>query len=395
MLHYLSASIVYPVATAPLLNGVLALEADGTIHAVWSAEEARDQGITDITFYPGILVPGLINTHCHLELSHLFHKIPEKTGLQGFVQRVIKHRGIPEETVIAAMERADAEMRLNGIVAVGDISNLLISRSVKKKSEMYYHNFLETLGFDPQKAKVVMENSIRLKKAFLPLKASINPHASYSVSKELFAEIRDFTAAEENLISMHNQETLDENLFFEQKKGAFLDLYEFLGLDIAFFKATGKSSLQSVLPDLPPGKTLLVHNTVTNEADVEFAKTQSADLFWCLCPNANLYIEDCLPCVQLLRAAGLKITLGTDSLASNHQLSVLAEMKTLQEDVAQKNTDLDFAELLTWATINGAGFLGIDAQYGSLEQGKKPGINLIEGLEGTRITASTTIRRLI
>lgn len=419
MLQYLSASIVYPVTAAPLINGVVALKADGTIHSIIAADTAREQGIKDIRHYSGVLVPGLVNTHCHLELSHLFQKIPPHTGLQSFVQQVIKRREIGEDVVLEAMRQADEEMYRNGIVAVGDISNLPVSREVKLESKLYYHTFVETLGFDPKKAAAIMENAIKMKAAFSPLKASIIPHAPYSISKELFAEIRDYSSEHENLISMHNQETLDENLFFEQKLGAFLKLYEFLGLDISFFKATGESSLQSVLPELPAGKVLLVHNTLTNEADVSFAKAQHNNLFWCLCPNANLYIEQRLPQIQLFKDAGLKITLGTDSLASNHQLSILSEMKTLQdaflheqqgadlqrresrnepdsiEQQGNERQGLQFEELLTWATLNGAEFLGLEADLGSLEPGKKPGINLIEGMEGQRITASTTVRRLI
>ncbi|MET3112979.1 cytosine/adenosine deaminase-related metal-dependent hydrolase [Pedobacter sp. CG_S7] len=394
MLQYLSASIVYPVSTAPLKKGVLVLEADGTVISVLSAEEAKVQGIIPIFFEDGVLIPGLINTHCHLELSHLFEKIPEHTGLQDFVRQVIKHRGTEENRVLEAMYAADVEMYKNGIVAVGDISNLLISRGVKLSSELYYHTFVETLGFDPQKAVAIMEKSKSLRAAFSPLTATVNPHAPYSVSKELFAEIRRYSATTENLISMHNQETVDENLLFEEKKGAFVKLYEFLGLDISFFDASGKSSLQSVLPELPAGKTLLVHNTYTNEADVTFAQSLHENLFWCLCPNANLYIENRLPQVKMLQQAGLKITLGTDSLASNKQLNILAEMKTLQEWAAEKSTVLEFEDLLRWGTLNGAEFLGIDAQFGSFEVGKKPGINLITGMVGGQISALTTIKRI-
>jgi cytosine/adenosine deaminase-related metal-dependent hydrolase len=400
MLQFLSASTVYPVVTPPLINGVLALEEDGTVHSILTEDEARNRGIENIQFFPGALIPGLINTHCHLELSHLFKLIPEHTGLQGFVQQVIKHRGTAENRVMEAMKLADEEMYRNGIVAVGDISNLLVSKAVKAESKLYYHTFVEIMGFDPEQASAIMQRALAMKADFAPLKASVNPHAPYSVSRELFAEICRYSMEHENLISMHSQETRDENLFFEQKKGAFLKLYAFLGLDISFFKATGKSSLQSVLPQLPPGKALLVHNTVTNEADLEFAKSMHPDLFWCLCPNANLYIEDRLPQLQLLQKAGVKITLGTDSLASNHQLSILAEMKTLQDAFEEPSSGgpssgLQFPDLLKWATLNGAEFLGIERTYGSFEPEKKPGVVLIEALQNDRITKFTSVKRLL
>lgn len=390
MLQYISASVVYPVSSPPIENGVIALEEDGTVHALLHVQQAKELGIENIRYYDGFLIPGLINTHCHLELSHLFGKIPEHTGLQGFVQQVIKHRDSGEELIVEAMQKADREMLENGIVAIGDISNQLTSKATKTGSRLYYHTFIETLGFNPAQAKTIFERALKMKEEFAPLKASIVPHAPYSISKALFAAIKNYSREEDNLVSIHNQETEDENLFFQSKQGAFLKLYEFLGLDISFFSATGKSALQSVVEELPASKVLLVHNTLTSSEDVRSAAAVHGELYWCLCANANLYIENRLPDVHMLAEAGLKITLGTDSLASNHQLSILAEMKTLQE-----NFDLSFETLLEWATYNGAAFLGIEEQYGTLEKGKKPGINLLEFAPEGKISNKTGIRRII
>jgi cytosine/adenosine deaminase-related metal-dependent hydrolase len=390
MLQYISASVVYPVSSPPIENGVIALEEDGTVYEILHLQQANEQGIENIKYYDGFLVPGLVNTHCHLELSHLFGKIPEQTGLQGFVQQVIKYRDSGEELILEAMQKADREMLENGIVAVGDISNQLVSRTIKTGSRLFYHTFIETLGFNPAQAKTIFERALKMKEEFAPLKASIVPHAPYSISKELFAAIKDYSLKEDNLVSMHNQETEDENLFFQSKQGAFLRLYEFLGLDISFFSATGKSALQSVVEELAESRVLLVHNTLTSAEDVRFAESVRSALYWCLCPNANLYIENRLPDVQMLADAGLNITIGTDSLASNHQLSILAEMKTLQE-----NFNLSFETLLKWATRNGAAFLGIEGEYGTLEKGKRPGINLVEFAPEGKISSKTSIRRVI
>lgn len=393
MLNYLSAPLIYPVSTAPLPDGVLALQNDGTIAAVFSAEEARAEGLEDIRKVEGALIPGLVNTHCHLELSHLKGKISEGTGLQAFVQQVMKHRDTAAERVLEAMQAADQQLFENGIVAVGDISNIRISRDVKLGSKIYYHTFIEALGFDPRQAHAVMQRCRALQQEFHPLTASVVPHAPYSVSKELFQLIKIQAEAEGDLLSMHNQETLDESLFFEKKAGAFLQLYERLGLDIGFFEASGKSSLQTVLPDLPDTKVLLVHNTLTAAADVEAAMCMRDQLYWCLCPNANLYIENQLPDVGMLMDKGLRLTLGTDSLASNHQLSVLAEMAALNAHAAAGSA-LDLETMLPWATLNGAEFLGLEAQYGSLETGKRPGINQVTGLENGRVVAASRVKRL-
>jgi cytosine/adenosine deaminase-related metal-dependent hydrolase len=389
MLTYLSASKIFPVTQAPIANGVIAIDEQGYIAGLYQPEEAKNLGLSISKNYNGFLIPGFINTHCHLELSHLKGKIPTHTGLFKFVGQVMKNRFAEDGEIIAAMQTADQQMFQNGVVAVADISNQAISKEVKKESRLYYHTFVEAMGFNPVNAGTIFSNALAIRDSFSPLSASIVPHAPYSVSDELFKNIAALSDTEPNLISIHNQETAAEDEFFKFKTGEFLDLYKMLGLDLEFYHPSGKSALQTTLPKLPDSPTLLVHNTQTNKEDVEFAIAAHKELYWCLCPNANLYIENTLPDVLMLKQEGLTITLGTDSLASNNQLSILKEMQTLQD---YKN--LDFETLLKWATLNGASFLGIEATYGSLESGKKPGLILLENMEGEHITDLTTIKRL-
>ena len=126
-----------------------------------------------------------------------------------------------------------------------------------------------------------------------------------------------------------------------------------------------------------------------SKADINFAQSEHQQLYWCLCPNANLYIENILPNLAVLNEAELKLTLGTDSLASNHQLNILTEMQVLQDE-----KQIPFNESIKWATLNGAEFLGIANQYGSLAIDKKPGIVLIELNEDLQIKKETKIKRL-
>lgn len=372
MLKYFSADWIFPVSSPPIKNGVVAVNPDGEIEEVLTQEEAASLGLA-ITKHKGSIVPGFINTHCHLELSHLLEQIPERTGLVEFVQSIIKSRQGDIEEIRTAMYAADRKMFENGIVAVGDISNQISSKEVKEHSKIYYHTFIEAMGFNPERANAIMDYVKEIKYAFGALPTSIVPHAPYSVSSELFGLIKEEAKKDNAFISIHNQETKDENAFFENKSGGFLALYKFLGLDISFFKPTKKTSLQTWLPYIKEQKTLLVHNTVSDKADIAFAKENNTNLYWCLCPQANLYIENALPDVDLLIKENVKITLGTDSLASNHQLNILSEMITLQ-----KYKQVAFEKLLSWATINGAEFLELDQQIGTIEVGKKPGLNLIQ-----------------
>lgn len=386
MLKYFSADWVFPVSIAPIENGVVSVNEAGEIQEVLTAAAAQQRQIK-VNKHKGAIVPGFVNTHCHLELSHLFGEIPERTGLVEFVQTVIKSRSADADAIQSAMHSADQRLFNNGIVAVGDISNQIISKEIKQQSKIYYHTFVEALSFNPDRAAATMDYAIEIKRQFAPLPATVVPHAPYSVSPELFALINTSAEEDEAFISIHNQETTHENEFFETKSGNFLQLYQFLGLNLSFFKPSGKTALQTWLPYVKKQKTLLVHNTVTSKADITFAKQHHGNLYWCLCPQANLYIENTLPDVELFISEDLKITLGTDSLASNHQLNILAEMKTLQS-----LKKVEFEKLLQWATINGAEFLGLEDIFGSIEVGKSPGLNLIQLSKDFEIESDRVIK---
>jgi cytosine/adenosine deaminase-related metal-dependent hydrolase len=178
------------------------------------------------------------------------------------------------------------------------------------------------------------------------------------------------------LMTIHNQETKEENDLFISKQGGFLAFYDNFKIDAAFFQPSGKSSLQTYLPKfLPNQQVILVHNVYTTDEDLSFCR-QSGNfdrLYWCLCPNANLFISGQLPDVELLTKSDCSLVLGTDSLASNHQLSIAAEMHTLQQSFPFVKT----TQLLKWATINGARALQMDNILGSFETGKKPGVVLL------------------
>ncbi len=356
-------------------GNVLITDDDGKIIDIVPESEAGN----DIQYFKGMLSPGFINTHCHLELSHMRGHIPQHTGLVDFVFKVINERHFTDEEIFTAVEKADTEMFDNGIVAVGDICNNALTFPQKQKSKIRYYNFIEASGFPPSVAEMRFQRSADFYKQYKKLfpASSIVPHAPYSVSPELFAMIDEFPG--NKILTIHNQETAEENELFEKGSGDFLRLYEKLNIDISFFKPSGKSSLQTYFPYLKNYESLIfVHNVHTNKEDIQFQQqitnSKPRTTFYCLCPNANLYISNTLPDVNLLLAKDCNIVLGTDSLASNHQLSILEEIKTLQKHFPS----LAIKTILQWATINGAKALQMDNELGSFEKGKKPGIVLIE-----------------
>jgi len=360
-------------------GSVIETAADGTIIAIHGAEKQHEA-----THYEGILAPGFVNVHCHLELSHMRGVIPEHTGLVPFLQQVMQHRfGFTDEQKQSARERAFAEMLDNGIVAVGDICNTTDTLPQRASGQMHFHSFSEAIGFNEMPAKQ-FDYAVKVYDAFAAqhsdahiLNQSIVPHAPYSVSYALFKLIDGHDA--NNLLAIHNQECEAEDEFYIQKEGAIRTLLSSLGIDDAFFHPSGKSSLQTYMRWLSTTHPLiLVHNTYTTEADITAVQRLHEHVYWCLCPNANMYIENRLPDINLLLRDANNICIGTDSLSSNHQLSILAELQTIK----QHYPNIDWSTLLRWATYNGARALQMDSVIGKIEEGKKPGIVQIVDIDG-------------
>jgi cytosine/adenosine deaminase-related metal-dependent hydrolase len=374
-----------------LSNQVLICDALGIIQQVVDEDEAGD-GVQKLK---GVLTPGFINCHCHLELSHMREMIPEKTGLVDFVFSVVTQRHFPEEEILDAIARSETEMLQNGIVAVGDISNNLLTLAQKQQKNIHYYNFVEASGWSPDVADARFLRSKQTFDAFSTVSPSaIVPHAPYSVSDNLWKLMKPYYAGK--VVSIHNQETSFEDELFIQNSGDFVRMYELMKLDTSFYQPSGKSSLQTYFNELANADhVLLVHNTFTKQPDIDFVKATRPEqsVFFCLCVNANQYIEDAMPPVDMFRENELNIVLGTDSLASNRSLSILDEIRTIN----QKFPKVPLEELLRWATLNGAKALRMDEMLGSLEKGKQPGVVLLEGVDGNDIKSlqSAKARRLL
>ena len=362
-------------------GSVLIVDNEGTIADITGTLAAGD----DVEHLDGFLIPGMINAHCHLELSHLKGAIPEKTGLINFILSVVRSRNIETAQVLQHMQEGEKEMYDHGIVAVIDICNTAESAALKNKSSLYWHSLVEVINISDKNLERQWLHYNEILKGFRRYErtehcVNLAPHAPYSVSTQTHRAINE--ATKNLLISIHNQETGAENDLFKNGQGSFLDFYQELGVSIPSFVSSSKSSLQTYLPHYTKGQTIiLVHNSFISEEDILFAKHHAEQygltVFYCLCPNANLYIEDKLPPVELLIKHNCTILLGTDSYASNRQLSVAREIQIL----AGNFPDLSLNELLKWATSNGAKAIG-NNEIGSFKKGKKPGVVLLATSDG-------------
>lgn len=356
---------------------VLITDEQGKIEAIVPIAEAGD----DLQDIPGILCPGLINAHCHLELSHLKDVIPPHTGLIDFLCSVVTKRGFARELIDAEIVKAEKEMADNGIVAVGDIGNTADTALVKSRSRIRWQNFVEVLSFTDEKAsdnfahysRVAEELKAALQNSPLDHRTSLVPHAPYSISPATFRMINEATAGQ--IISIHNQEHPAEDELYKTGGGEYLRFFKIFGMEQSPFPVTGVSSIRSVLPYFTNGQTIfLIHNTFMPEEDIlwanEYASAHGLMLVYCLCINANLYIENRIPPVELLMKHHCHIVLGTDSYSSNWQLSIASELASLRKHFPA----IPETTLLQWATRDGAATLGWGDQLGRFIPGTRPGL---------------------
>ena len=388
-----SANYIYPVSGPPLKNGIVEFDATGKIlNLIDTKGNLRET--SGLEFYNGIITPGFVNAHCHLELSYMKNLIPEKCGLDQFVSHLTEIRTKSSHIITESIKNAHNEMIRNGIVAVGDISNTSNSFEFKSGSKIKYHTFLEIFGRKPKNGVEIIQQAFDLSKLILekfPHQHSIVPHSPYSVSVELLDKINSLS--DNNPVTIHNQESMGEILLFKEKKGPLYEMLNRMVPELKNWAPEKDNPLDFILANLNKSeKLLLVHNTYTIDKDIVSTKSNSREIYWILCPNANLYIEDKLPDIPMFLDENENIALGTDSLASNHHLSILAEMKTISDYFPQVSLN----ELLKWATLNGARALNMDSELGSIEKNKNPGLNLIRDLNlpERKLTKNTRVIKI-
>ena len=142
-MRYLSADIIYPLNRAPIIEGVLVIDSGVIVDLLESRE-----GIENLELFEGFLCPGFVNTHCHLELSHMLDKLPKQSGFPHFISQIPKQREESSVIIQEAIALADKQMQDNGIVAVGDVSNTTDTFALKSLSPIYYHTFIELFAIN-------------------------------------------------------------------------------------------------------------------------------------------------------------------------------------------------------------------------------------------------------
>ncbi|NMC37463.1 MAG: amidohydrolase family protein [Bacteroidales bacterium] len=386
-----SAQLVFTNCGPPLKRGIVTTHDDGTVISVedTGGELTEKEGVE---FHNGIMIPGFINCHCHLELSDLFHKILPGQGLSGFIHdiRTIPDRDRTERAISAS--KADKMLFDEGTVLCADICNTDLTFEIKKGSKVEYISLLEVFGIDPEKAEKRFSEITRLSSSAESsgLDYFVVPHSTYSLSLPLMRMVKSATSSN-RVTSIHFMESAVEEEFLRNHSGAIKESYLRSGLGAINETVTDHAT--AVLQEITrSGNLILVHNTFAGRETVRKVKERN-NLYWCLCPRSNLYIEKQLPRVEMLVGEGCEIVVGTDSLASNSSLSILEELRTIQDHFPS----IMLETLIRWATLNGARALCRESMFGSIEGGKKPGLLLIRDADliNIRLTGESRIKRLI
>lgn len=387
-----SAQFIITNSESKLKRGVITTDDDGTIISVDDTLiDLREEH--SIEYHNGIIVPGFVNCHCHLELSHMKGSIKPGGSLGGFLTQINNTRAAEFDTIISSAASADNYMYKEGVSLCGDICNTTNTFDIKKKSKVKYINLIEVFGINPDKAEERMDEGVKVSETAesMNLPWSFVPHSTYSMSQTLFRLIRERSKSN-RVTSIHFMESAGEKNFLEKHSGELMETYRksgFIPPRLEMVKDHSDAILNEVTAS---GNLMLVHNTFADSSTIKAVQKRDK-LYWCLCPNSNIYIENTFPPVDLLTREGCEIVIGTDSLASNTKLSILSELISLQKHFPS----LSIEDLVRWATINGARALGEEEHFGKIEIGKKPGLLLLQNVDliNMKLLPDSYVTRLI
>ena len=392
----IAASYVYTLESSePIRNGFVEYDDnDGTIIRTGVCEDMSAEDVLS-----GAIVPGFVNAHCHIELSHLHGKFYKGSGMAGFIDQINALRDwAGREVKVGLTQKWMDKMWNDGVSAMADISNDDSSFEVKAAHKMYTRTFLEVFGSEPQMCDGVMSDVTELNELAdsKGIDAAPTPHSCYTMSPALLSASAAAGLAK-GYISYHSQESQQEEDLLISGSGEMYENRKRNGMSTP--PVTGESSLKYFidrLADAAPAPydqhILLVHNVCLKQDDIDVAKKVMRNVYWAICPLSNIFIHNALPPVDLMRKNDLTIAVGTDSLSSNDDLSMIKEIVCLKENFPH----VPMGEVFTWASLNGARFLSKDDVLGSIAPGKRPGMVLVRGIDAEgNVTKDSTSERII
>ncbi len=364
------AAWVLPIVTPPVRDGWVLVEG-GRIQASGARQDPTGLQSPDsvevIDLGNAAVLPGLVNAHTHLELSWMRHQVPPSHSMVAWASDLMalrrRSRGDPPGPIVDAVR----DVRAAGTSLVGDVTNTLSAYEVLADSKLGAAIFRELLGFNVADPDQVVADAKAQLDALMPsasLRTSIVPHATYSVSPALFRVIRRATG--DRAMSVHVGESDEEVQFLRDGSGAWRDLLGELGAWSETWQPPGCGPIEYLdRLGLVNRRLLAVHGTRLDEG--ELARLAAAGATLVTCPRSNRWTGAGTPPVDRFYASGVRVAIGTDSLASVEDLNLFAEMAAVRRLAPR----LPASRVIRSATIDGADALGFAEDYGSIAPGRR------------------------
>ncbi|MBP9892701.1 MAG: amidohydrolase family protein [Planctomycetes bacterium] len=331
-----------------------------------------------LDYEAALVLPGFVNAHCHLDLSHLARQLPSGLSFTEWIDCIIEGRKVPAEQVHAGIEAACDELLASGTTSVIDVSVDGASFAPLQKRGIAGAVCLEALGIDGAKADAAMERVDAIvrkiegeaEKFYVVgatymsplLRLGFSPHAPYSTSGELYQHMFGRAVGEGRVLTTHVAESIDEQQFFRIAQGPIRDFYERRKIPLAGFTGYDQSPITEILwewfapwlsVEQPNSRLVLVHCNYPQGPDLDHLARFKPSIVYC--PRSHAYFgHEEYPLGDLLKT-GANLCLGTDSLASNDSLSMLDELRAARA----AHPALDAATLFKMATVNGRKALDI------------------------------------
>jgi len=374
---------VVPV-TRPVIENAGVAISKGRIIAVESAKDLlrKFSEASEITYHEDALImPCLVNVHCHLELSFASGRIPAGLGFSGWLKKLmsLRHEKMKsgDASIKMAASKALEELFSRGVCAIGDVGSSEVGidavSGMNKRHAMWSISFREIIH--PFAHEVSLPDPADVSSARDRRRPAWCPHSVYTCSRQALKAIKKWCSRKDMPFSIHCSESPEEMEFVKTGRGPIAGILEERGRNIrAFFSAAPSPvRLLEEAGVLDPA-TVCVHCVHVDQKDINILSEKGCHI--CLCPGSNQYIgSGKAPVEQIFASASRRVCLGTDSLASNESLSIFGEMKKIMESARGISPEL----VLNAGTINGARALGLFSQIGSLEAGKRAQFLVMEG----------------
>jgi cytosine/adenosine deaminase-related metal-dependent hydrolase len=376
-----SADWVLPISDAPINGGTVALD-DGRIVSV-----TRREGAEDVALGRVAVLPGLVNAHTHLELSHLRGRIPSASSFLEWVRPMLAARRersrVDGPSMLMAAEEGIRQARTSGTSVIGDVSNTLASVALLRRANMPACVFHELIGFTGLQADDQVASARRALDAVdagKDVRLSLAPHAPYSVSPALFTAIRrdlDDHQGDGPVSTVHLGESPEEIELLKKGTGPWRQLLEELGVWNEEWQAPQCSPVKYLSEvGFLTNSVLAVHGVQFEGEDLDLLRTLGVTLV--SCPRSNRHVGVGSPPLEAFYAMEVDVAFGTDSLASVDDLSMFSELAEARR-IAPK---VPARTLLESATLKGATALGFGDQFGSIEPGKRAALIAVRVPDG-------------